>query len=199
MAHDRRFDPAKLAKLDAPERRARMPWEAIRAALDIGAGARIADVGAGTGYYTFALLDGAVRPGLVHAIDPSAPMLEELTRRAREQGREMLLRTHVAAAEALPIDDASVDRVILGNVFHELDDPAQALSEARRVLAPSGRVLVVDWERPDDAHGDAEIGPPYAHRTARGEVEEALRMAGFLRVLAHPGFRDVYAITGEVP
>lgn len=199
MAHERRFDPAKLAKLDAPERRARMPWQAIRAAVDIQAGARVADVGAGTGYYTFALLDGAVQPALVHAIDASAPMLEELARRAREQGKELLLRIHVAAAEALPIDNGSVDHVILGNVFHELDDPVQALSEARRVLSPSGRVLIVDWERPDAAHGDPEIGPPYAHRTARREVEEALRTAGFLRVHLHPGFRDVYAITGEVP
>ena len=199
MAHDRRFDPAKLAKLDAPERRARMPWHAIRTAVDIQGGARVADVGAGTGYYTFALLDGAVQPALVHAIDASAPMLEELARRAREQARELLLRTYVAVAEALPLDDASVDRVIFGNVFHELDDPVQALSEARRVLAPSGRVLIVDWERPDAAHGDPEIGPPYAHRTARSEVEKALATAGFLRVLAHPGFRDVYAITGDVP
>ena len=199
MAHERRFDPTKLAKLDAPGRRARMPWEAIRSAVDVWAGARVADVGAGTGYYIFALLDGAVQPGLVHAIDASAPMLEELARRAREQGKELLLRTHVAAAEALPIDDASVDRVIFGNVFHELDDPARALSEARRVLAPSGRVLIVDWERPDDAQGEPEIGPPYAHRTARSEVEDALRTAGFLRVLAHPGFRDVYAISGELP
>ena len=75
MSHSRRFDPAKLAKLDSPERRARMPYAAIVAALELEPHARIAAVAAGTGYVTFALLDGEVPPAIVHTIDVSGPML----------------------------------------------------------------------------------------------------------------------------
>jgi len=75
MSHSRRFDPAKLAKLDSPERRARMPHAAIVAALELEPHARIAAVAAGTGYVTFALLDGEVPPAIIHTIDVSGPML----------------------------------------------------------------------------------------------------------------------------
>ena len=74
MAHDRRFDPAELAKRDAPER---------------------------TGDYTFALLDGAVRPGLVHAIDPSAPMLDESRERYPGGDRETRLKRQSARPFAI--------------------------------------------------------------------------------------------------
>ena len=197
MSHSRRFDPAKLAKLDSPERRARRPHAAIVAALELEAHARIADVGAGTGYVTFAVLDGEPPPAIVHAIDVSGPMLEELTRRAALHARGGLVHVYVARAESLPLDAASVDRVVLGNVFHELDDPPRALAEARRVLAPGGRLVVLDWERPAGAKGEADIGPPYEHRVAGDDVEAALRRADFADVRRHEGFRDVYAISGR--
>jgi ubiquinone/menaquinone biosynthesis C-methylase UbiE len=197
MSHSRRFDPAKLAKLDSPERRARMPHAAIVAALELEPHARIADVGAGTGYVTFALLDGEPSPAIVHAVDVSEPMLEELTRRAALHARGVLVHVYVAGAESLPLDAASVDRVVLGNVFHELDDPPRALAEARRVLAPGGRLVVLDWERPAGAKGEADIGPPYEHRVAGDDVEAALRRADFADVRRHEGFRDVYAISGR--
>ena len=197
MSHSRRFDPAKLAKLDSPERRARMPHASILAALELGAHVRVADVGAGTGYVTFALLDAEVPPAVVHAVDVSEPMLEELTRRAALHVRGGLVHVHVARAESLPLDAASVDRVVLGNVFHELDDPPRALAEARRVLAPGGRLVVLDWERPAGATGEADIGPPYEHRIASGDVETALRSADFADIRRHDGFRDVYAISAR--
>lgn len=197
MAHDRRFDPAKLAKLDSAERRARMPPAAVALALELGSRSRVADIGAGTGYVTFAMLDANVPPETIHAIDVSAAMLEELTRRAAEHPRGAAVRTYVAPAEGLPLGAASVDRVVLGNVFHELDDAGRALLEARRVLAPGGRLVIFDWERPHGAHGAADIGPPYEHRVARRDVESALRAAGFEDVRSHEGFRDVYALSAR--
>jgi ubiquinone/menaquinone biosynthesis C-methylase UbiE len=195
VSQERRFDPAKLAKLDSPERRARMPPAAIVAALELTPRARVADVGAGSGYVTFALLDAESRPSRVHAVDVSQPMLGELRRRLAEHAHGGVVETRLAPAENLPLDAASVDRVVLGNVFHELDDPAGALAEARRVLAPSGRILILDWERPDGARGAADIGPPYEHRVAKRDVEGALRAAGFADIRSHPGFRDVYAVS----
>ena len=197
MTHERRFDPAKLSKLDAPERRARMPPSAVAAALELGPNARVADVGAGSGYVTFALLAADPSPALVHALDVSTGMLEELARRAATHPRGSTIRTQLAPAEALPLDAASVDRVVLGNVFHELDDAPRALAEARRVLAPGGRIVIFDWERPDGASGPADIGPPYEHRVAQRAVEAALRSAGFEDVRSHDGFRDVYALSAR--
>jgi ubiquinone/menaquinone biosynthesis C-methylase UbiE len=194
-----RFDPARLAKLDSPERRARMPAAAIVAASGIGPGSRVADVGAGTGYVTFALLDADPPPAVVDAIDVSEHMLVELTRRATDHARGERVTRHLAPAEALPLADSSEDRVVLCNVFHELDDAPRALAEARRVLAPGGRVLILDWERPDGATGRPEIGPAYEHRVAGRDVEAALAAAGFDDVRHHEGFRDVYAISAQRP
>ena len=197
MSHERRFDPAKLAKLDSPDRRARMPPAAVAAALELGPHARVADVGAGSGYVTFALLDAESPPAVIHAVDVSEPMLDELARRAERHARGAAVHVHVAPAETLPLEAASVDRVVLGNVFHELDDAPRALAEARRVLAPEGRIVILDWERPDGASGAAEIGPPYEHRVASRDVELALEAAGFDDVRRHDGFRDVYALSAR--
>lgn len=193
--HARRFDPANLARLDSPERKERMPPDAIVRAAALGDGARVADVGAGVGYYTRALFESSKPPAAVHAIDVSPEMLAELeSRLAAHRDR---LHTHVAPAERLPLPDAAVDLVVMGNVFHEFDDATRALGEAHRVLVVGGRILVVDWGVPANRDAPRDVGPPYEHRVAEEDVRAALARAGFVDVRAHEGFRDVYALSAR--
>jgi ubiquinone/menaquinone biosynthesis C-methylase UbiE len=195
--HERRFDPAELAKLDAPERQERMPPAAIVAAARPRAGMRVADIGAGAGYFSLALLGASQPPAEVHAVDVSAELLCELVRRWPTSSATRLI-CHEASAEKLPLPDASVDLVLLGSVFHELDDAPQALSEARRILARGGRILIVDWDIPPGATGAAPVGPPYNHRVPPTQVRTLLRRHGFADIEEHPGFRDLYALSASV-
>jgi SAM-dependent methyltransferase len=145
------------------------------AALGLGPGARVADVGAGTGKLTRAL----VAAGLdVVAVDPLAAMRDAL--RAAVPDVEVLDGT----AEALPLADASVDAVVCADAAHWFD-PARAPAELARVIAPGGTLGLI-WNGP--AAGGArpawevELGallaavrpehPAFAPDQGRGMIED---------------------------
>ncbi len=109
----------------------------------------VLDVGCGTGTLAAQLA----------AADPSLEIVgtdgdEEVLTRAREKTAEFGQRLHFewGLADALPHVDASVDVVIASLLLHHLprESKLRALREARRVLAPAGRLVVVDWGRPHD-------------------------------------------------
>ncbi|WP_309066558.1 class I SAM-dependent methyltransferase [Microbacterium sp.] len=117
------------------------PREAVGWMLEPGAPVRsVADVGAGTGKLTRAVAE--VTDVELVAVDPDAGMLERLT--ATSPG----VRTLQGTAERLPLPDASVDAVVLGQAWHWVD-PAAALSEIGRVVRPGG-VLGLIWNVCDE-------------------------------------------------
>lgn len=78
---------------------------------------------------------------------------------------------------ALPIQRNSVDLAIMHQVLHYLDDPARALKEAARILAPGGRLLVVDFA----PHQEEVLRDKHAHRRlgfSENEITRALTLAG---------------------
>jgi ubiquinone/menaquinone biosynthesis C-methylase UbiE len=110
----------------------------LRLALAGAPGPRLADIGGGTGNYALALREEGWDP-LV--LDRSAEML------ARAGGKGL----EIAAADAqrLPLKDGSFDAAMLISMLHHVDSPALALSEARRVLRPTGRLAVMLFTRED--------------------------------------------------
>lgn len=113
--------------------------DAIASALRLGPGARLLDVGAGTG--KFARL-AAARAAQVVALDPAAAMI----RRAAGVAGIAPVR---GVAEALPFRDGAFDAAVAAGAFHWFDGPA-ALRELHRVLRPGTRLALV-WNRRDDA------------------------------------------------
>jgi SAM-dependent methyltransferase len=128
---------------DAYERgRATFPAAAVEAILaEVGAapGRTLLELGAGTGKLTRALTGSGAR---VIALEPVAEMRARLADTA--PGAESL----DAVAEAIPLDDASVDAVIVAQAYHWFD-PEAATSEVARVLRPGGAVALV-WNRRDE-------------------------------------------------
>ncbi|MDJ0395356.1 class I SAM-dependent methyltransferase [Rhodococcus sp. G-MC3] len=101
---------------------------------------RVADVGAGTGKLT----RGLVAAGCdVVALDPDSAMLGTL--RTAVPG----IPTYVGTAESLPLDDGTVDAVVLGQAWHWVD-PGEGSTEIGRVLRPGG-VLGLIWNVRDDS------------------------------------------------
>ena len=100
----------------------------------------VLDLGAGTGKLTRALV-GRVRT--IHAVDPSPNMLAQLASAVPQA------RTAVGTAEAIPLDDDSVDAVLAAQAWHWVD-PERAVPEVRRVLRPGG-VLGLIWNVRDEA------------------------------------------------
>jgi SAM-dependent methyltransferase len=125
------------AAADVYERsRPSYPVEAVRFALPEGA-QRVVDLGAGTGKLTEVLLDLGLD---VVAVEPSEQMRSRLPARAEIVD---------ASAESLPLPDASVDAVLVGQAFHWFE-PEAALAEMARVVRPGGTVGLL-WNVMDDS------------------------------------------------
>ncbi|HEU4973630.1 MAG TPA: class I SAM-dependent methyltransferase [Baekduia sp.] len=168
--HDpKKFDPARAHLLDAPERERYLPTDALVALLDLQGGETVVDYGAGTGRLTVPVAE-ALRPrGRAVATDSSREMVGHL--RARTEDRANVEVLHVPD-DAVPLPDGAADRVLAINLLHEVRGE-RALAEIRRLLAPGGFALVVDWER----GRPRPAGPPdellYDAAEARAELAQA--------------------------
>jgi ubiquinone/menaquinone biosynthesis C-methylase UbiE len=159
---ERKFDPARAPLLDAPERDEYLPDATLVALLELGGAETVLDYGAGTGRVAL----GAAAPlprGRVVAVDESPEMVALLRERIAATAN---VEAVAIEGNAVPLPDGSVDRVLAVNLLHEVRGET-ALAEMRRLLAPGGFVLIVDWDR--DRPG--ERGPPAEIRYG---VEDAI-------------------------
>jgi ubiquinone/menaquinone biosynthesis C-methylase UbiE len=115
--------------------------ERLRAVLRPEPGERLLELGVGTGYYSLELAEWVAPAGTLELFDLQQEFLDHVMRRAAERGLANLVPTQ-GDATALPYEDASIDAVILTAVLGEIPDTAAALREIRRVLKPSGRLVV---------------------------------------------------------
>lgn len=155
---------------DSAERDAWQKPEAVIAAMKLAPDARIADIGAGTGYFTMRFAR-AVPAGKVYAIDIEPDMVRYLGERAQREG---LANVEVVAAEPNdPKLSQAVDVIFLCNTYHHIDQRKAYFGELRGRLAPGGRLVIVDFKL------DSPHGPPVEHRMSMDEVQRELTEAGY--------------------
>jgi len=116
----------------------------------LSGGERVLDIGSGPGHTALLFATGARE---VVATDPTAAMLEQGRRLARERGLGNVT-FELASAEALPFADASFDRVTSRQSAHHYADIRRALCEVSRVLRPGGRFVLIDTISPEDDEFD---------------------------------------------
>ncbi len=118
--------------------------------LDVRPGEAVADVGAGSGYYT-ELLARAVGPaGAVYATDIQPGMLELLERRIR-QHKLTNVKTVLGAEDDPRLPAGALDLVLLVDVYHEFSRPQQMLRRIRAALKHGGRLVLLEYRKEDRA------------------------------------------------
>lgn len=134
-----------------------------------------ADIGAGSGYMTEALIEQGLR---VIAVDQSEAMLDEMRSRLSDPTN---VDYRVGQAASLPLADGTVDYVFANMYLHHVESPSVAIAEVARILRPSGRLVITDldehtWEFLRTEQHDRWLG------FKRQDVERWLLEAGLSAV-----------------
>jgi predicted methyltransferase len=185
-AHERLFSPELLGILESPDRDDWQQPERIMDALQIGDRSRVADLGAGGGWFTVRLARRVGPNGRVYAHDIQTEMIESIRGRMKNEGlKNIEPRLGTASDPGLV---GPLDAVLIVDTYPQLSERAAdrvgILQRVRAALATTGRLGVVDF-RLDGAGGP---GPPLDERMDPEQIKREAREAGleFLREEALP-------------
>ena len=158
--------------LERDEReREEAPSRAIDA-LELPASAVIADIGAGSGYYSFRIAP-KVPLGKVMAVDIQPEMLDFLKRRSAELGITNVV-PHLGKVEDLALPAGSLDAALLVDAYHEFSHPAEMLGSLFRSLKPGGRVFLLEFRAEDPRVPIKEL-----HKMTEAQARLEFESAGF--------------------
>ena len=140
--------PGGLDWLDRPEREAEEHPEVVIDAMGLRGGEVVADLGAGTGYFTFRLAAKVGKTGRVLAVEIQDEMVQTLRRRAT--ALQITNVEEVKGSETDPqLPAGGVDIVLMVDVYHELAYPFEVMTKVREALKPGGRVVFVEYRKED--------------------------------------------------
>jgi SAM-dependent methyltransferase len=156
-----------------PERAAEEKTDALIDALDIRDGDRVADIGAGTGFFTWRLAKHAGARGKVLAVDIQQSMLERAAAAMKERGVTNV--DYVLATERDPkLPPRSLDMVFIAHSYHEFTEPETMIEAVRRSLNPAGRLVIVEYAKEKRA---APASP--LHKMSFDEIRTEIEPLGF--------------------
>ncbi len=142
--------------------------------LGVEPGMVIADIGAGSGYYTVRLSRRVGPEGKIYANDIIPDYLARLTKRIASEGLSNV-ETILGDPGNTRVPAASTDIALMVHMYHEIEDPFGLLWHLHESLKPGGRVAIIDADRPTARHGT----PPAL-------LKCELAAAGFTQVAFHP-------------
>jgi SAM-dependent methyltransferase len=168
----RRFDDAeKWAKeFDNPERDAWQKPEDVLDALRLQPTSRVADIGAGTGYFSVRIAK-RVPEGKVFAADVEPDMVRYLGVRAEREHLANLTPVQ-ARGDAANLPEP-VDLILVVDTYHHIGDRSRYFAALLSSLRPEGRLVIIDFK------ADSPNGPPARHRIPPERVTQELAAAGY--------------------
>lgn len=187
--HSKKFDPAKLAKLNDPGRLTYLDPDLMWERLSLGQPSVLVDIGAGTGFFSF-IFGRRLKGGRVFACDISGVMIEWMGDHIPPELRDVVVPVEMSE-DSIPLPDGIADLAYMINVHHELEAPGAIISEAARLLRAGGKVMIVDWKDEETPEG-----PPRAIRVSADTIIGQLRGL-FPRVLRHDVLPYHHFIVGE--
>ncbi|QDU63530.1 Ubiquinone/menaquinone biosynthesis C-methyltransferase UbiE [Planctomycetes bacterium Pan216] len=134
--------------LDRPERDKEEAPSKLLNALKLENGDVVADIGAGSGFYSFRIAPLVGPKGKVLAVDIQPEMLEIIRRRMKRRGIENIELVQGTASDP-KLEPNSVDLILMVDVYHEFSEPWEMANAMVRALKPGGRLVFVEFRLED--------------------------------------------------
>jgi ubiquinone/menaquinone biosynthesis C-methylase UbiE len=165
-----------------PERETEEHPDQALDALKIPAGATVADIGAGVGFFTWRLADRVGPKGVVYGEDIQQGMLDQLTKNMRDRHLANV-RPVLGAIDDPKLPKDSIDLALLVDVYHEFSEPEKMLDRIRESLKPGGRLVLLEY-RGEDPNVPIKPEHKMTVKQVRAEVEpEGYRFEQSIEVL----------------
>jgi ubiquinone/menaquinone biosynthesis C-methylase UbiE len=166
-----------LTKWDYGNLSSRAGWQLpdrVIESLRIQPGERVADVGAGDGYFTFRLAAAVGPTGRAYAVEVDDELVAELERSAREGGHDNVIVTKGEFSDPL-LPDGEIDLVLFCNSYHHIEDRVEYFDRLRSDLAEGGRVALIDLK----ASLLVRLFAPHDHWTSVETMTDEMGKAGY--------------------
>ena len=183
MGH--RFNPDKAGKLLNPKRRELITPDTVLSLLEIKSSDTIADLGAGNGYFTVPMAHKTEKQ--VFAVDIEPKMLSLLKEHAANENATNIVYLE-GNLEEIPLENQSSDKALIAFVSHEVPHLDKMIEELKRIMKPSGKILILEWDVIE-----SESGPPLHERIPSAELKKVFEANG-LHGDVHQINEQVYAL-----
>ena len=166
--------------------------ERVMNRLGVRPGMRVADIGAGDGYYAVRLARRLGGAGTIHAVDVKAEYLQRLEARLKREGISGVTLVHSEPGDP-KLPPAAIDVAILSHVYHEVENPYEFLYRLRPSLGPGARVAIIDVDKATRDHGT----PPGLLRCELAAV--GYRQVDFVSLAPADGYLAIFVPPDELP
>jgi predicted methyltransferase len=179
--HARLFDPSDLGLLESPDRDLWQRPDQIMDAMAIADASVVADIGAGSGWFTIRIARRVGPQGRVYAEDVQTEMINAITRRVAREG---LPNVHaVLGLKNDPRLPEKVDAALMVDAYHEIENRVAVLSSLAASLKPQGRIGVIDFKLDGTGPGpepDERVSPDVVVKDAKEAGLRLIRQEPFL-------------------
>ena len=132
----------------------------------------VADIRAGSGYFTLRLASHVGPGGRVFAVDVSPDMILHLNRRVLDAGLANV--STILAPANDPLLPQPVDRFVIVDVWHHIEDQTGYLALMKKTLKPGGQIVMIDFHE-----RELPVGPPVSMKIAREDLIQQMVAHGF--------------------
>jgi ubiquinone/menaquinone biosynthesis C-methylase UbiE len=150
----RLFPPSDLGLLDAPDRDLWQRPDQIMDAMGVADASVVADIGAGSGWFTIRLARRVGPRGIVYAEDVQKEMINAISRRVGREGFNNV-KAVLGSKNDPRLPAASVDAVLMVDAYHEVEDRVSMLANMAKALKPQGRLGIIDFRLDGTGPGPA--------------------------------------------
>ncbi len=161
-----------MYRLDRPSRERDERTDLLVAALPVEEDDAVADIGAGTGYFSFRVAE-RVPNGVVYAVDIQQEMLDEIERRKGERGVDNI-ETLLGRVDDPGLGEESADLIFIVDAYHEFSHPREMGEAMYRALKPGGHLIVVEDRAEANPRSSGKL-----HNMSEAQARKEITASGF--------------------